>query len=130
MLHIHLTTDRRAAVEGLRREATLSPAERDRVEMLLLAAAGWPVPRIAEHFGCCQATVRRLLHRFAAEGLPALRRHSPGPAPDAARRQRVTAALDVLLGQDRTWTAAQLADALAAHGVHLSTRQVRRYLAG
>lgn len=128
MLRIHLIADQHAAVEALRRDVTLRPAERDRVEMLLLAVAGWSVPRIADHFGCCQATVRRLLHRFATEGLPALRRQSPGPAPDAARRQQVTRALEALLAQDRTWTAAQLAEALAAHRVHLSTRQVRRYL--
>ena len=37
-------------------------------------------------------------------------------------------ALDRLLGQDRTWTAAQLAEALATEGIELSTRQTRKYL--
>jgi hypothetical protein len=40
----------------------------------------------------------------------------------------VTAALDRLLGQDRTWTAAQLAEVLATEGIELSTRQTRKYL--
>jgi transposase len=112
----------------LRRDPTLSPAERDRVEILLLSAAGWTVPQIAEHFACCHATVRRLLHRFAAAGPAALRRQHPGPAPDLTRRQRIHTAVERLLAQERTWTAAQLAQALRDDDIHLSARQLRRYL--
>lgn len=130
MLHIRLTSDQRDAVEALHRDPSLVPAERDRVEMVLLSAAGWSVPRIAAHFPCCQATVRRLFHRFPAAGLASLRRQRPGPAPDVARRQQIRHALAGLLAQDRTWTAAQLAEALGAEGIHLSARQVRRYLRG
>jgi hypothetical protein len=54
----------------------------------------------------------------------------PGPPPDTARREQVTAALDRLLDQPRTWTAAQLAQALRAHRIGFSTRQTRRYLQG
>jgi transposase len=128
MLRITLNSDQRAAVEALRRDPTLSPAERDRVEMLLLSAAGWPVAQIAAHFGCCLATVRRRLHHFTAEGTTAVRRQHPGPAPDLARRTQVTAALERRLAEDRTWTAAQLADALHDDDIHLSARQWRRDL--
>ncbi len=38
------------------------------------------------------------------------------------------AALAALLGQDRTWTAGQLSDALAAQGIALGARQVSRFL--
>jgi transposase len=130
MLHITLTATQRDAVEALRREPSLSPAERDRVEMVLLSAAGWSVPRIATHFRCCQATVRRLVHRFTAADLTCLRRQRPGPAPDLARRAQVTEALTRLRAQDRTWTAAQLAAALHDEGIALSARQLRRYLRG
>lgn len=41
MLRLHLTDADRAAVQALRRDRTLTPAERDQVEMLLLCAAGW-----------------------------------------------------------------------------------------
>ncbi len=130
MLHIMLTAGQRDAVEALRRDPSRTPAERDRVEMLLLSAAGWSVPKIAAHFRCCQATVRRLFHRFRPEDLASLRRQRPGPAPDLPRRQRISQALERLLAQDRTWTAAQLAEALAADGIALSGRQARRYLHG
>ena len=128
MLRLTLTPDQHAAVEALRRDQSLTPAERDRVEMLLLAAHGWTVEQIAHHFGCCLATVRRLLHRYQTQGLGAVRRQHPGPTADLVRQQQVTSVLDALLGQDRTWTAGQLAAALAAHEVHLGARPVRRYL--
>ena len=130
MLHITLTATQRDAVAALRRDPSLSPAERDRVEMVLLSDGGWSVPQIAAHFHCCQATVRRLAHRFPAEGPACLRRQHPGPAPDLARRTQVTQALTRLLAQDRTWTAAQLAAALADEDITLSARQLRRYLRG
>jgi transposase len=128
MLRLTLTPEERAAVEALRRDPTLTPAERDRVEMLLLSAAGWTVAQIADHFGCCLATVRRRVHGFTGTGLAAVRRRHPGPTPDLAYRARITAALERRLAEERTWTAAQLADALHADDIHLSARQLRRYL--
>ena len=130
MLHITLTATQRDAVEALRRDPSLSPADRDRVEMVLLSATGWSVPQLAAHFHCCEATVRRLVHRFTPGDLSCLRRQHPGPAPDLARRTQVTQALTHLLAQERTWTAAQLAAALETEGIALSARQVRRYLRG
>ena len=72
--------------------------------------------------------MRAVLKRFPAEGPACVRRGRPGPPPDTARRARVTAALDALLGEARTWTAAQLATALRDRGIALSTRQTRKYL--
>jgi transposase len=123
-----LTSQERAAVEALRRDPSLRPTDRDRVEMILLSAAGWTVPQLASHFHRCQQTVRRLLHHFAAEGLPALRCEPRGPAPNVARREQIEQALSDLLAQERTWTSAQLAEALQSHGMRLSARQVRRRL--
>jgi transposase len=129
MIRLRLTDDDRTAVQALRRDATLVPAERDRVEMVLLSDAGWGPPQIATHLGYCTATVRTALKRFPTEGITSLRRAPPGPPPDVARRQQVEGALDTLLERDRTWTAAQLAMTLGAEfGIALSTRQTRKYL--
>jgi transposase len=128
-LRLTLTDTERAAVQALRRDPTIRPAERDRVEMVLLAAGRWSAPRIAGHLACQAATVRGVLKRFVADGLPSLRRRPPGPPPDPARRLQVETALTTLLTEDRTWTAAQLATALAEqHGITLSVRQTRKYL--
>ena len=128
MLRVTLTEDQQAALQRLRRDPSLSPLERDRVEIVLLAAAGWPAPRIAAHLGRCGPTVRTTLHRFATGGPDGLRQQRTGPPPDTARRQQVTTALGALLDEERTWTAAQLAAALAEQGIALSTRQTRKYL--
>lgn len=128
MLRGTLTPDHRAALHALRRDRSLTPAERDRVAVLLLSAAGWSPPRIATHLGCHPATVRTMLTRFAEQGPASVRRARPGPPPDHARRTRVEALLTHLLDQDRTWTAAQLAAALGDDGIALSARQRRKYL--
>jgi putative transposase len=128
MIHVRLSDEDRSAVQRLRRDRTLAPAERDRVEMVLLSAAGWSPPRIAHHLSCHAKTVRLVLLRFSDHGVASLHRRRPGPPPDAARRAQVTTALDALLDQDRTWTAAQLAAALRDQGIALSTRQTRKYL--
>lgn len=125
-----LTTEQREALQQARHAATRPPYARDRIEMLLLSAGGWSPPRIAAQLGCHAKTVRQVLGRFPHEGVGCLVRQAPGPPPDTARRQQVTQALDTLLAADRTWTAAQLVDALAAQQITLGPRHLRRYLRG
>lgn len=90
-------SDRRRARRraGVRRDRTLVLAEQDRVEIVLLSAEGWSSPRHAD-------TVRAVLERFLAEGPAWVHRGLPGPRPDTAHRVQLTAALDALLGTDRT----------------------------
>src|SRR5919202_951311 len=105
MIRLTLTDPERTAVQVLRRDPTLRPAERDRVEMVLLSAAGWTVPAIATHLGYCPATVRTVLKRFTPTDPTTLRRQRPGPAKNLARAEQVTAALNRRLDEPRTWTA-------------------------
>jgi putative transposase len=128
MIRITLTTEAREELQALRRDPALSPGERDRVEMLFLSEEGWSPPRIAAHLGYHPKTVRLVLGGFTEDGTRSLRRRPPGPAPNPERKERITRTLDSLLGQERTWTAAQLAEALGASGFPLSTRQTRKYL--
>jgi hypothetical protein len=101
---------------------------RDRLEMVLMSAAGWSPPKIAEHLGYHPHTVRAALKGFAARGTGAFYPDAPGPDPDYERRTTVTGKLSKLLGQERTWTARQLADALGPD-IGIGHRQTRRYLA-
>jgi transposase len=96
--------------------------------MVFLSHAGWSPPRIADHFGRHPHTVRAALKGFAARGMKAFYPDPPGPDPDHARRAAVTGKLAKLLGQDRTWTARQLADTLGPD-VGIGHRRTRRYLA-
>jgi putative transposase len=128
MIRVTLTAPKRTAVQALRHDPTLQPAERDRVEMVLLSAAGWTVPAIAAHLGYGAATVRTVLKSFIPTDLTTLRRRRPGPPKDLARAEQVTAALNRRLDAPRTWTARQRAAALQEEGIRLSTRQTRKYL--
>jgi len=128
MLHITLSGDDRAALHRLQRATNTRAVVRVRCQMLLLSAEGWSPPRIAAHLAYHPHTVRAVLRRFEADGVAGLTPTPPGPPPDTGRRKQVTAALGRLLEQDRTWTAAQLATALAEQGIALSTRQTRKYL--
>ena len=127
MLRIQLDDVTRGELQALRR-TDLPPSSRDRLEMVLLSDAGWSAPRIAAHLRCHPHTARKALRLFRQQGAAGFARRRPGPPPDQARRGRVTGLLADLLGQERTWTSAQLAQALRPHGVALGTRQVRRYL--
>jgi transposase len=127
MLRISLTDAQRRELHTLRR-TDLPPVARDRLEMVLLSDAGWSAPRIAEHLGCHPHTSRAALKGFAARGVAAFSPDTPGPEPDHARRATVTGRLSELLGQDRTWTGRQLAEALRSEGIALGQRQTRRYL--
>jgi hypothetical protein len=126
MLRTPLTETQRADLQALRR-TDLPAVARDRLEMVLMSAAGWSPPRIGEHLGRHPHTARATLKGFAARGVAAFYPDTPGPDPDHARRAAVTGRLSELLGQDRTWTSRQLADALGPD-VGIGHRQTRRYL--
>jgi transposase len=129
MLRITLTPDERQSVEAERRAAKTAAVVRVRCRMVLLSADGWSPPRIARHLSYHPHTVRAALRRFQDRGLAGLAPDAPGPAPNTSRREQVEAALNELLDQERTWTAAQLTAALHERGIMLSVRQVRKYLA-
>src|SRR5215471_16471186 len=127
MIRIQLDDTSRNKLHRLR-HTKLSDTARDRLEMILLSAAGWSPPRIARHLGCHPHTARAVLKGFRQRGTAALQPQPPGPPPDHPRRQRITDRLTELLGQERTWTSRQLAAALQPD-IRLSPRQLLRYLA-
>lgn len=127
MLRIHLTDTQRSELQALRR-SDLPAVARDRLEMVFLSDAGWSPPRIADHLGRHPHTVRAALKGFDGRGAPAFYPDAPGPDPDHTRRAKVTGKLAALLGQDRTWTSRQLAEALGPD-IGIGHRQTRRYLA-
>jgi len=127
MLCTSLTDSQRTELQALRR-TDLPAVSRDRLEIVLMSSAGWSPPTIAKHLGRHPHTVRAALKGFAARGTAAFYPDAPGPDPDHDRRETVTRKLSELLGQDRTWTARQLAEALGSD-IGIGHRQTRRYLA-
>jgi putative transposase len=127
MIHTTLSEAQRTELQALRRTA-LPAVARDRLEMVLMSATGWSPPRIGQHLGRHPHTVRAALKGYAARGTQAFYPDTPGPDPDHDRRAKVTGQLSELLGQDRTWTSRQLAEALHPD-IGIGPRQTRRYLA-
>jgi putative transposase len=127
MIHTTLTEAQRAELQALRR-TDLPAVARDRLEMVLMSDAGWSPPRIGQHLGRHPHTVRAALKGYADRGTKAFYPDAPGPDPDHDRRAKVTERLTELLGQDRTWTSRQLAEALRPD-LGIGHRQTRRYLA-
>ncbi len=129
MYHSTLTDEQRCALRVHTRRAGLAPSTRDRLEMVRLSDAGWSVPRIARHLGQHEQTVRSWIKAFLAGGFDALANKPRGgktSALSAPMRESVRA--EVAQGT-RTWTAAQLADGVAAHhGVRLRADRLRIHL--
>ena len=111
MIRIQLDDTTRDELRRLR-HTHRSDTARDRLEMVLLSDAGWSPPRIARHLGCHPHTARAALKGYRDRGVAALQPQRPGPPPDQQRRQSVAERLTALLGQERTWTSRQLAEAL------------------
>jgi transposase len=111
---------RRATVEALLREPTLTPRVRERLEMVKGAMLGWDLAAIATWCGRTEATVQRWLGAFHDGGVTAL-----ADAPRTGRPRQADedylAALDAAVEADpRTlgqgfdvWTSARLSAYLA-----------------
>ena len=91
------------------RSAPTATRERDRVEMCLLSAQGWTVPRLAVHLDVCAATVRRGIRQWEARGLRSLHYARMGRPPAVAQRQQVFRALR----RPQVWSSRTLSAALA-----------------
>jgi transposase len=111
------------------RQVGLAPSTRDRLEMVRLSDAGWSVPRIARHLGQHEQTVRTWIKAFLAGGFAALPNKPRGGKVSALTAPMLERVRAELAKGTRTWTAAQLADWVAAEqGVRLSADRVRIHL--
>jgi len=129
MYRMTLTDEQRHALRERTRQAGLAPSTRDRLEMVRLSDAGWSVPRIARHLGQHEHTVRPWIKAFLAGGFDALPNKPRGGKVSALTASMLESVRAEVARGERTWTAAQLADWIAAqHGVRLSADRLRRHL--
>jgi transposase len=129
MYHVTLTNAQRTELRQRTRQRGLAPSTRDRLEMVRLADAGWSAPRIARHLGQHEQTVRTWLKAFLDRGFDALVNKPRGGKHSALTPAILDAVRAEIAQGERTWTAAQLTDWIAAHhGVRLSVDRVRRHL--
>jgi transposase len=125
-----LTLALRESLLALKNARDTYPRTRERIEMVLLADAGWSDDRIAQHLGRSQSMVQGQLRRFEKQGTSALEmRFSPGRTP------RITAEYKQKLlekiASERTYTSRQLCDELESEtGIRITPDHLREVAHG
>ncbi|MGI5837782.1 MAG: helix-turn-helix domain-containing protein [Chloroflexota bacterium] len=129
MIRVQLSPDQREELQQRTREWGLSPQTRERLEMIRLADTGWNIPKIARYLGRQEATVRKYIKSFLAEGFDALPdRPRPG-RPKKVTEEHLKAVEKLIDESKRTFTAPQLVKWLQEeHRVHISTDRLSRLL--
>ncbi len=128
MYRVQLSDEQQRELPRRTHQPGIRPRTRDRLEMVRLAHSGRSVPQIARHLGISEKRVRHWIKTFLAEGFAALT-----DRPPVGRPSRLTPAIREAVRQelakgDRTWTAPQLAEWIAAQlGVRVSAAHLRRF---
>jgi putative transposase len=129
MYRVRLTDAQRQELKRRAHEPGVMPRTRDRLEMVRLSAAGWSPPRIAAHLDLSQQTVRQWIKAFLNGGFEAL-----PDQPHLGQSSAITPAIEEAIRQElrrdeRTWTAAQLAEWVGERfGVHRTAAHLARRL--
>lgn len=125
---IQLTDHDDARLRDIEQHAHLKRKVRLRAQVLRLSHRGQTIQQIAAYTGRHPTSIGRDFDRWERQGLVGL---ADGTAP--GHPPRVTAEvkgfLQERLGEDRTWTAGQLAEAVADRfGVTVSAEAIRQHL--
>jgi transposase len=96
MIRIALTPEETSQLTTTRRRRRAQVAERCRY--VLLNAAGWSVPQIAQRFARNAHTIRKWLKAYRAQGLAGLD-NAPPPGRPATKGQKLAQQLDTVLAQ-------------------------------
>ena len=129
MYRVTLTDDQRYELQQRTRRLGMAPATRDRLEMVRLADAGWSVPKIAQHLGLHEQTVRAWIKAFLAGGFDALPNKPRGGDQSALTAAMLAAVRTAIMTSNRTWNARDITDWVAAqYGVRLSPGRMRVHL--
>jgi transposase len=133
MIRIALTPEEISQLATTSRSRRAQVAERCRY--VLLNAAGWSVPQIAQRFVRNAHTIRKWLTAYHTQGLAGLDNASP-PGRPATQGQQLEQQWDILLPQapstygyiEADWTVDVLRDSLGQHDLQVSDTTVRRRL--
>lgn len=125
MLKTPLSPETRRELLALKNRKTTHPKTSERIEMLLLADAGWTHDAIAAHLGRSCSLVQLRIRAYETQGIETLGVNY-GPRRARKATPEYQAALVAKLDEDRIWTSAQLADALAEQtGIRLGIDHLR-----
>ena len=129
MYRVHLDDAARRELRRRAHQPGTLPRTRDRLEMVRLSDASWSIPKIARHLGLSERCVRFWIKTYLSGGFDALP-DKPHVGQSSALTPELVDTLRAEVGKgERTWTAQQIADWLAAQqGVHLGSDWLGRLL--
>lgn len=124
-LRTPLTENERQLLLAAKNAPETHPRERERVEMVLLADAGWTNLQIARHLGRGESAVQTHVRAWMVEGLAGMAMgFSPGRTPRITEEYKTK--LAEKLGSDRLYSARQLAEELASEtGISIGVDHMR-----
>lgn len=129
MYRVRLTDAQRQELKQRAHQPGVKPRTRDRLEMVRLSAAGWSIPRIAQHLDLSEQTVRHWIKTFLTGGFDAL-----PDQPHLGQSSAITPVIEEAIRQqvrrdERTWTAPQLTQWVGERfGVHRTAAHLARRL--
>jgi transposase len=128
LYRVELSDEQQRELQRRTHQSGIRPRTRDRLEMVRLSHSGQRVPQIARHLGISEKRVRHWIKTFLAEGFEALTDQPPVGRPSRLTPSIRAAVRQELEKGDRTWTAPQLAEWIAAQfGVRVSAAHLRRF---
>jgi putative transposase len=129
MYRVSLTDVQRQELLRRAHAPGVMPRTRDRLEMVRLSDAGFSIPKIAAHLQISEKRVRHYIKAFLTAGFDAL-----PDRPHLGQSSALTPAMEEALRkqmrqEQRTWTAAQVADWVAQQfGLRLTPDYLARRL--
>lgn len=127
-LHIKLSEQEDKKLLEIEKAEHFKSKVRLRASVLRLSNQGWRVPKIAAYLGRGDESIRRDLKRWHEHGLEGL---ADGTAPGQAPliTDEMKSYLIKRLAEERSWTASQLADEVAARfKVKVTAEAIRQHL--
>jgi len=126
--HIRLTKEEDARLREIEQDPYLKPKVRLRAQVLRLSNRGSNMEKIASYTGRSPASVARDFDRWTERGLEGLADgRAPGNPPRITGEMK--AYMEERLSEERTWNAAQLAEALKeGFGLVVTPEAVRQHL--
>lgn len=117
-----------AQLQQLELSAGVHPKVRLRASLLRLHREGWSAPRLAVHFARAEQSIHNDLTRFEQHGMRGII-DAPRPGRPIKMLPAHEAVLVGKLGEDRLWTAAQLAEVVNDEcALQITAQTVRQHL--
>ena len=126
---IYLGDEENRKLRALEQNQHMNAKVRLRAQILRLSNQGMAIERISSHVARNYETIRRTFERWEREGYAGLADHYEGHGQKPVITDAIKSFMEAKLKEERTWTCAQLSEAiLADYGVEVGVEGIRKRL--